>query len=682
MNLPFLNRKTPEKLFISLVISESTVAASLWSASAKGQEILQVSEPVAWDEEAESSLADSSDAAMETLGTQVNFVKEVLLGLPESWATGQTIVADKKSLLQRLTKDLNLKSVGFVITSEAIAARFREKEKTGLNALLIFVSSKTVQLMPLVHGQAQETVKVGRSDSLIKDVLEGCARGNFTSLPGRILLASQDLTEVQLTGAQQEMEATEWKDKLFLHHPRVDLVPPQMILEAVSLAGGKEVAAALGILKTKTETRIDEEEEADEKDDKSDFGFKPVVPEQLPHSGERVDLGEIETPLPSRNVKLPIIVAFVVLLLLTAGLMGSYFGLKYFSKVLVDVVIKTQPVSFNSTLTIDANASETNAEAGILKATLRTKEVSGTADAIATGTKVIGDKAKGMVTIYNRTVVGDKTFPAGTILKLDDKVQFSLDANVTVPVGTIDNQYVGKATVAVTAVNIGAESNIANAIELTVGGFDKASFVATTNGAFTGGSSRNVQVVSDADQKKLADTLLAQLKQQALGSFTTEVGADEHVALSQNVSVTKKQFSDDIGKEVKSFTLSMSVSANAIVYTNADIASYASLKLASQIPPGATLQSDKTVVEIKDQKNVSDSKIIVNATISSEIVPAFEVGQITKVLAGKTIMDAKAFLDASQSVASYKIIFTPSFADKILTSMPQAEHIIIKTTVE
>ncbi len=698
--LSFFSRKTAEKNFLSLVVSEGTVSAALWSVGVLGPKVLKYAAAIAWNSEAESSLVEASDVALEELGTQANSVKEVLLGLPEDWAQNQSIAADRKHTLKKLTDQLNLKSVGFVITQEAIAALYRDREHTGCNALLVFVSQKTVYLLSIVHGKASDPTKVGRSESLVKDVIEGCARGSWQALPARILLASQDLSEAEMMAAQQDLQNTSWEEKLFVHPPRVDIVPEHVILDAVSLSGGREVARALGILKEENgESPQQKEEKA-----RPSFGFMPVKNEQPEddrgeereddenedeNDGEEeedkvLDVG-IQKPPHMRFPQKKILLFFLLLLLIAFGsVWGAYSVIASVYRAKISVTIKTEPVSFDSTMTVDANASQTDPTNNILKATLRTKDVTDTSEAMTTGTKVIGDKATGSITIYNRTTVGDKVFKAGTVVKLDDKVQFSLDSDITVPMGTKDSSppYQGTAVVKVTATNIGAESNIDKATELSIGGFDKASFVALTNDKFTGGSSRNIQVVSDADQKKLGDTLYAQLKQKALAAFNKESNANEHVILSDKVTVTKKQYSDDIGKEVKSFTLTMTVTATAIVYTNDDIAAFATQKLASQIPAGSVLKSDRTLVEVSGQQAVSDTKTIVKATISSVIIPGFDSSQIAKVLAGKSREEAMSFLRSQHAIASYTLDFQPSFAAKIIQRLPSSEKISITTTVQ
>lgn len=691
MLLPLFSRKKPVKQLLSLVISEGTVAAALWNVGETGPKVIKTSDPIVWNSEAEASLIEASDVALEDLGSQANTVKEVLLGLPENWAEHQSIAPDKKQMLKKLTDQLNLKSVGFVITQEAITALFRDKEHTGCNALLVFVSQKNIYLLSILHGKASESVNVGRSESLAKDILEGCARGSFSSLPARIILASLDLSPDDLTASQHELEANVWDEKLFVHVPRIDIVSSSLILEAVSVAGGKEVARALGILK---EGAQDE----NESEQSPSMGFKPVTPQQETGNDQEdisteesslsddaaVDLG-IEQSLPSRPIPKVALILIGILLFFVISTFAVYAGTRAMASTNVAVVIKTEPVSFDTIMTIDANASQTDPSNDILKAVQRTKEVSDTAQGVTTGSKLIGDKAVGSVTIFNRTTVGDKVFKAGTILKLDDKVSYTLDTDVTVPIGTKDSSppYQGSAVAKVTAANIGAESNVDDKTELTVASFDKASFVALTNGKFTGGASRTIQVVSDDDQKKLADKLFAQLKDKALASFTQEANSSEHVILSDKVSVSKKQFSDDIGKEVKSFTLTMTVSAPAIVYTNDDIATFATQKLASQIPAGAVLKSDRTIITVKESKAISDTKTILKATIASVIIPAFDAKQIAGVLAGKSLDEATSFLGSQHAIQSYTLKFMPSYASSLLHKLPMnSDRIHVSTTVE
>lgn len=705
MHLPLFNRKKQDKYFLSIVISEGTVASALWGVGSGGPKVLKTSSAVVWNSDAESSLIEASDVALEELGSQANTVKDVLLGLPEQWAQHQSIANDKKHLLKKLTDQLNLKSVGFVITQEAIAALFRDREHTGCNALLVYVSQKNVYLLSILHGKASQSVHVGRSDSLVNDIIEGCARGSLSSLPARILLASQDLTEAEMTATHHELESHVWDEKLFVHTPRVDTVSAHLILEAVSVAGGKEVARALGILDEKNQsetivapqeksspdkksdafgfTPVDQNEEAQETDEDGEDGSEEEVDEERDPDAP-LDFG-IDKPL-ARRFPIPpriTVIALVVLVLIFALFGTVYAGIRALAQTNISVVIKTEPVSFDTTMTIDANASHTDPENNILKAELRTKEVTDTGDAITTGSKLIGDKAVGSVVIYNRTTVGDKTFKAGTVLKLDDKTQFTLDADITVPVGTADNEYVGKASGKVTAAAIGAESNIDQGVELTVGGFDKASFVAKTEAKFTGGSSRTIQVVSEDDQKKLGDKLYAQLKEKALAAFNQESQPHEHIILSDKVTVTKRQFSDDIGKEVKSFTLTMTVNATAIVYTNDDISAFATQKLASQIPAGSQLKSDRTVIEVTNSETVSDTKTVVAAKISSVIIPAFDEDQIAAVLAGNSVEEARTFLDSQHAIGSYELTFSPGFASGMLQRLPtQTNRIHIESTVE
>lgn len=677
--LSFFHKKNTEKLFLTLSVCEGTVATALWSASSSGIVMIKYSSPVIWNHEVEASLIEASDSAFEELGVQANAVKEVLLGLPDAWAQNQSIAVDKKVILKKLTDQLNLKSVGFVISMEAIVALFREQKKLETDSLLLFVSKCQLQLMSIIQGVAGEIIKVDRSGSLVHDILEGVGSGSDKPLPPRILLVSQDYTGQEFENLGKELEIGAWEEASISHPPKVEALPATLILEAVSLCGGKEVAKVMGIINPRAD-------DMSLTPPPSSSGFSPVKPPtDEPHLGEdktsseQLPLG-VHTPVTHKfSFRRKYLLLFFVFLITCLGI-TSVFGLRALMNVSLSVVIETKQIEFDADLTVDASAAQTDPQNNILKAELRSREITDTAQGITTGVKEIGDKATGQVTIYNRTTVGARTFKAGTVIKLDDKVQFVLDSDVTVPAGTSETEYVGKASVKVTATNIGAASNLDKGVELVVGTFDKASFVAKTDDVFTGGSSRNIQVVSQIDQKKLSDTLYAQLKTRALETFTQTADPNENIILSDQVKIKSKLFSDEVGKEVKSFTLTMVVETTAIVYTNQDLALFATQKLAEQIPSGAQLQPERTLIEVNTQEVISDTKTKVGAKIISSIIPAFDGQQIAKVLAGKNLEEARRFLDAQTSISTYTLRVKPALSAKLFNHLPQNSQRIFVTS--
>ena len=135
----------------------------------------------------------------------------------------------------------------------------------------------------------------------------------------------------------------------------------------------------------------------------------------------------------------------------------------------------------------------------------------------ATGTKEVGDKAKGQVTFQNCEAQVSITVPAGTTVGASGVTYETLEA-VAVPAAS--GTFRGCSTpgtsvpVDVVATNIGESSNARSGTVLTVSGHpnnDSASyFNATASSAIDGGTSRQIKVVTDEDIQNASEKLATQ----------------------------------------------------------------------------------------------------------------------------------------------------------------------------
>jgi hypothetical protein len=216
----------------------------------------------------------------------------------------------------------------------------------------------------------------------------------------------------------------------------------------------------------------------------------------------------------------------------------------------VTISAKTTPISIDQTLSLDPNGS-TSVNDLKFKANSQQIKKSVSADFTATGSKDIGNKASGTVTITNSFDSDSKTVPAGTVFTSASGMRFVSTAAVTVPGATVAGGAVrpGTASAALQATDIGTAYNIP-AQSYSVSGYDSLS---ANGGAMSGGDKQTVTVVSQADVDK-AKTQLAQqdsnavktqLKKQFNGdyivideSFTTDQGSP---TVSPNVDEQAKQ---------------------------------------------------------------------------------------------------------------------------------------------
>jgi len=175
----------------------------------------------------------------------------------------------------------------------------------------------------------------------------------------------------------------------------------------------------------------------------------------------------------------------------------------------VVISAKTTGVDVNTPLTI-GDALQTDDSKATLASVTQTEKVSGSIDFIATGTKDIGEKATGTMTL-TRSVPGSVTVPYGAGFSSGD-CTFTTQAQVVVPGATPGgwngsgfSTIPGTVDVKVQATAVGDQCN------LSARSYDSSVAGISANGAqMSGGSKKTVKIVTTDDLQKARDALASQ----------------------------------------------------------------------------------------------------------------------------------------------------------------------------
>ncbi len=757
-------KKSPDKRMLALDIGSEVVTASVWSAVGGHVKVLKISSAIEWQEGRVEELAEAADVALEELGKDATEIDEVILGLQEDWIEQDHIITAKKPLLKNLSDQLKLKPVGFVVTHEALVAYLRELEGSPLNAVCIESTTAQLSVFVVKVGVKSATITVGRSENISADLSEAFSRMKLDAYPSRIILFGARAKPEELDQEKQHVLAFDWKKSFpFLHIPKVETLPHNILSTAICVAGGAEIARAGAVenleqeseqekMNSGTHTGVKEKDhhsaedlgfhelevedlsksaDASEKKNESFGVMEPMAPLEPPtpptppnpHTEPRKEFESNVIPVPMEkkpfSIFLPkfppifknfskffsnifagrtlnekfssqvsgakqirIAIAVILLILVVAIGTGTFF-LWSTAYANVIITIKTAPISQDIQLTLDPTAQQSNPTAGILKVENVEKEVTGELEDNTTGTNIVGDKAKGKVTIYNATT-GDKKLPAGTVFTAPNNLKFTLDTEVIVASssGTAESAKAGTADVAVTAVNIGTESNIGAKTKFTVANFDQGSYVAINNDTLSGGSSREIQAVSKDDYTRLENVLTKQLQQQALAALNTDLQQDARIIPIGSVTVKSKTYTAKIGDEATTLKLTMTMTATALRYKTSDLVSVATTMLQSSMTDGAILREEKTQIDPGEVQQTPTTGIQLKATLSSEIIPAVDKQKLAELIVGKTIPQALSILKEQKEVGSAEITVSPRLAQIIFTAIPKdIDRIAIQTKV-
>ena len=446
--------------------------------------------------------------------------------------------------------------------------------------------------------------------------------------------------------------------------------------------------------------------------DAESLGFKKDVDileeeEQLRDArgkGEKIPVEEVEEPpmrfqMPSVNItgyfdrvkslmsgfrdashgKFIAIAGVVIFVILAAFL---YWALPHATVTIYEI---PKTITETQSITIDPSATSIDAQTNTIPGREQDKSVSGSKTVEVTGTKNVGDPAKGTVTIYNKSPDAPLVLSKGTTLSTGS-LQFTTDTDVAVASASANESFTGStitystATVAVTASDVGAQSNVPANTQFTIKGVDNGIAMARNDVAFSGGNSRQVTVVTRDDEDAFVKSLSSDLTTQAQQEFSSSSGFQKVIEQTMKATVTDKSFDKELGQEAKEFTGKLTVTVTGTAYSDADVTALLTSLSLNQVPNGYSIDGTKTTVTVSNISVKKSGKITATAQMNAIALPMIDLSAIGKEITGKSIQAAGNYIRTLTGIASISVDVRLSPTRKTL---PMNRHnITIKTAIE
>jgi len=305
----------------------------------------------------------------------------------------------------------------------------------------------------------------------------------------------------------------------------------------------------------------------------------------------------------------------------------------------------------------------------------------------ATGKKKVGDKAKGTVTVRNWTD-NEKSLSQGdkitSVERIDgERLSFFLDSEATVPArtATVSSTPDSKTTtykpgtteVEVTAEEVGESHNLADETLFTLGDSSLDDFEVIAETVLSGGSSREVTVVTKEDQDKLTKALLEVLKEKGKEDLESKLVGDQKLHRGTiKYDVLSEKYSREVDDEAEEFSVTLEIKASALVYSEAELNDLLGGLLADFVPEGFEISDrDKEVkvdvLKALDESGTSEIQIKVRSYVLPEIDPDF----VKRGLTGLKVSSAQSFLASVPNLESYQINLWPPLPS-FLQTMPRS----------
>jgi len=257
---------------------------------------------------------------------------------------------------------------------------------------------------------------------------------------------------------------------------------------------------------------------------------------------------------------------------------------------------------------------------------------------VATGTSLIGEKASGQITIYNRTS-SPASFDQGLRVIGPGKLAFVLLEEASIASKTPDlvsgvDRW-GEKEVKVEAVGIGSEYNLAGESIFNIEEESGDEYLVKNKEAFTGGNSREVNAVSEEDLERLREDLAAGLQEKVEKELGKKAKGTQQL-ISETVSVETVSFSTskEAGEEGEDFTGELTLKAMGLVINQNDLAVFAKEELADQAPADFELDEEGIEVEFAPVEE-GDEGWLGKITVKGKFYPQLDADLLISSLKGK-----------------------------------------------
>lgn len=698
MNLPFLNKNQPERsFFLSLLIKPYKVAAILFEEVGDKLLILSTNEtPIEADIDQVSSeellhASDKTISACEVALPEGESVEKTIFSVPYDWIEESKIKSTYLDRLKNVCTALDLIPIGYLTSIEAIVHFIDKSEGAPVSAVFFEITKNRVfaylvKAGKIIHASS-ETVSesiLASSEELLKKF------SNIDVLPAKIILLDlENSSEIQ-----QEFLSHKWSGIPFLHVPQVVVLEKGFENEAVvnGVATQMELAVAdsanvVGEFKKAegldaiSESQKNAEfergedfgfvKEADIRDQKSEVGsdsegdenVEPLKQPDLDVNYFKEHEGEIEQEAFGREERKPISFNLAPFLAvykkiklptnLNQYIRGSKSGNKIIATAVVVIVfillfsflyynflLKADIMVFSDQKAVSKTADiafTTDPTGDEIKLNIVSEEIKGSEEKNATGKKETGDKAKGSLTIYNKTE-DSKTFSKGTTLVGPNNLEFVITDDVKIASTSSFSTSLSSASVKVEAAKFGKEYNLPSGSNFTVKGFSTSDYIAKNSDATSGGSSKTTTVVSKKDLSDLLSLITQKLTGDAISKAQSEISGNEAIMTDPLSSDIKKQdYSKKEGDEASSVSLEATIVYNVGKYNKNDIENVVKNISKNEVPGTYVLQEGESKIDIEDIKVAKDgesasAKLKINAVYS----PQIDSNSLAKSLKGKS----------------------------------------------
>jgi len=714
-----INDDSSSLLVLMVVAGDKLVNTVLYSYHFSGEpglEVVCIGQSQRWDAAVDGdfqrAVKKSFQDCLASKDISESQISKLIFLVSPFWTiNSEKIIDSKQELLKKVCKDFNLRPSGFIVDDEAMIHHFSSNGESLPSFISVFSGINELRIS-LVHlGKIKGRVKLDIQDRLTaQQVKEGLSQLDFDGImPPQICVWGE--VDDQL---EEELANYSWIEKgedLFLHLPEVTIFSWQDAAFAYSKIISSRLAEDGENLLLDIKDEDDQKDNGDsqlikesEQESQADipFGFSeddvskketdfikeevgtandfPVIEEKDEFGQDRV-ANPVDQLIFEKKSTLPVFLSKLkrikfektqlnpkgfktkILAVLATLLISFSCFVLFFSKTTIDIYVTPQQVEETLAVGLKKGGGLSVTEKTIPARSIEAeKEDSGSV--MATGSKLIGEKAVGEVTVYNRTD-NRAVFEKGAVVTSLGGLEFILQEEVKIASKTPDlvsgvDRW-GEAEVPLTASEIGSDYNLAKDTSFTIDDQPESLYLVKNKQDFSGGTSREILAVSEADYDSLKKELVSKLEEEVKSDLLSQI-VDNDLAVEETLAVETVSFDTDseIGDESDSLQGTLKVRASILVFSKSDLAFFADEVLRKKLDSGLKIDPDSFSFSFNPEQSEAGAWAG-DFEVKAKAYPNIDTDGLRETIKGKTKKLAKEKLKLFPRVYRFQIGNRPSF---------------------
>ena len=381
--------------------------------------------------------------------------------------------------------------------------------------------------------------------------------------------------------------------------------------------------------------------------------------------------------IPSFNLPLPFAQSSLrikILFGISVVLIGFAVFLHLSSTAEIEIIPKTENLSFEEEIVVDTNALNSNFSKRTILGRFLSAEKKIAERFPSTGEAKNQGKASGRLKVVNNYHLDQVLVEKTRFLSADGKL-FYLKDGVNIPAGTSQE-------VRVEAAEPGPEYNIKPttfSIPGLLGSSRYTAVYAESIGSMEEGFRGEVAQVTEKDlenaERALYDKLLANMKQ----DFENQLGSSfSLLGEAIRCEVSEKSSSVDGGEETEDFEFNLKMACTAIAFKEEYLKDFARYAVIQRTSENKEIKESTFVMGPSiDRIDIGNGKLFLRVKISTDVFEKIDIDGLKKALSGKSIKESEVFLRACPEIQKTRLRISPFWLQKIPQELDRIEARII-----